>query len=269
MTARESLSPFPHNNQNNPHTTPNNNPINYSAGSSEQPEESEQPENIALPEENIEETMFSLYNAINSLNRIKPRRFSRYRVTIFGSARMQPSSPIYQGVQYLAGELTKWGCDIVTGGGPGLMEAANQGNYMADPENKTRSIGIRVNLSYEQHVNPFVEDVYFHHTFFSRLHHFVLISDAFVVVPGGIGTLLEAVTIWQLLQVGQISDRPLIMVGEMWEDLVKWTDLHMVNGETPLINPADLKIPECVDNFDQAIAILKESHHNWLKSQDS
>ena len=191
MTARESLSPFPHNHQNHPNTTP----INNSAGSSEQPENAA--ENIAIPDENIEETMFSLYNAINSLNRIKPRRFSRYRVTIFGSARMQPSSPIYQGVQYLAGELTKWGCDIVTGGGPGLMEAANQGNYMADPENKTRSIGIRVNLSYEQHVNPFVEDVYFHNTFFSRLHHFVLISDAFVVVPGGLGTLLEAVTIWQ------------------------------------------------------------------------
>lgn len=211
----------------------------------------------------VDEAVMSLWQVVNNLTRIRPQKRDRYRVAIFGSARMASHDPIYQGVQYLAGELTRWGCDIVTGGGPGLMQAANEGSVLADPDNLTQSIGIRVDLSFEQSTNPFVEHVYNHQTFFSRLHHFALISDAFVVVPGGIGTTLEALMIWQLLQVDKLDGTPLIFIGEMWTDLIRWVDKHMVQGTTPFIAPTDLHIPHCVDSFDEAIALLKQSHQQW------
>ena len=112
------------------------------------------------------------------------------------------------------------GCDIVTGGGPGLMQAANEGASEAITPEKDRSLGIRIELPFEQEVNPFVDQVFEHRTFFSRLHHFVLVSDAFVVVPGGIGTVLETFMIWQLLQVRQVQNTPLILIGKKITDWV-------------------------------------------------
>ena len=215
----------------------------------------------------IEDAVLGLWEVVNSLTSIRPPKRERYRVTIFGSARITPETEIYQGVQQLASELTRWGCDIVTGGGPGLMQAANEGSVMADPEDMTQSIGVRVNLDFEQEVNPFVEQVYQHRTFFSRLHHFVLISDAFVVVPGGIGTALEALMIWQLLQVRKLRNTPLIMVGPMWRDLVQWAETYMVNGQVPMAAAADITIPHCVEDCAEAIAILQSSHALWLDNQ--
>ena len=125
-------------------------------------------------------------------------------------------------VRDLAAELTRLGCDIVTGGGPVLMQAANEGARLAGADVNTGSVGIRVDLPFEQDVNPFVGQVFEHRTFFSRLHHFVLVSDAFVVVPGGIGTVLVTMMIWQLLQVRKLHDTPLVMAGAMWAELVEW-----------------------------------------------
>jgi predicted Rossmann-fold nucleotide-binding protein len=85
------------------------------------------------------------------------------------------------------------------------MQAANEGAALARPEAQARSVGVRVHLPFEQEINAFVGDAYAHRTFFSRLHHFVLVSDAFVVVPGGIGTVLELAMIWQLLQVRKLN----------------------------------------------------------------
>jgi hypothetical protein len=107
----------------------------------------------------------------------------------------------YDEAKRLAAELTRMGCDIITGGGPGLMQAANEGVMSLGPDATGRSIGVRVDLPFEQEVNPFVGQMYEHKTFFSRLHHFMIASDALVVVPGGIGTLLELAMVWQLLQV--------------------------------------------------------------------
>ena len=104
------------------------------------------------------------------------------------------------------------GCDIITGGGPGLMQAANEG--VETGRRKRKSLGIRVDLPFEQEVNPFVEVAFEHRTFFTRLHHFVLASDAFIVAPGGIGTVLETMMIWQLLQVQHLEHTPLILVGK-------------------------------------------------------
>jgi predicted Rossmann-fold nucleotide-binding protein len=90
--------------------------------------------------------------------------------------------------------LSDMGCDVVTGGGPGLMQAANEG-ARGQESKEPQSIGIRVDLPFEQQANPFVGQLYEHKTFFTRLHQFVLMSDAYIVAPGGIGTVLEAMMI--------------------------------------------------------------------------
>ncbi len=161
--------------------------------------------------------------------------------------------------------LSAMNCDIITGGGPGLMQAANEGARSAEG---TQSVGIRVHLPFEQKANPFVENVFEHGTFFTRLHHFVLTSDAFIVAPGGIGTVLEAMMIWQLLQVRQLSDTPLIFVGPMWKGLVEWASVHMLSPGFELASPRDIQLPRCVDNADEAVSIVRDYRARWLASQD-
>ncbi|MEB3295356.1 MAG: LOG family protein [Synechococcales bacterium] len=211
----------------------------------------------------IQDSILQLWDVVNHLTSIQPPKRSRYCVTIFGSARLQASDRLYEEVRQLASELTHLGCDIITGGGPGLMQAANEGSVSADPQNQTQSIGIRVNLDFEQHTNPYVEQVYNHRTFFSRLHHFILMSDAFVVVPGGIGTTLEALMVWQLLQVGHLADTPLIFVGDMWQTLHQWAKQSMTEGEYTLANPKDMTLPHCVDRIEEAIALIQHHHQHW------
>lgn len=211
----------------------------------------------------VQDSILRLWDVVDDLTQIRSPKHQRYRVTIFGSARLQPGDPLYEGVRHLASELTQIGCDIVTGGGPGLMQAANEGSVMADPNNQKQSIGLRVDLDFEQGANPFVEQVYHHRTFFSRLHHFALLSNAFVVVPGGIGTTLEALMVWQLLQVRKLQNTPLIMVGPMWMELMAWAKTHMVDREPRLASEIDIQTPHCVDTFEDAIAILRESYTCW------
>lgn len=215
----------------------------------------------------VKKAVLELWEVINDLTSIRSPKRERYRVTIFGSARIEKPSPIYEDVKWLASELTRMKCDIVTGGGPGLMAAANEGSVLTDPHNQTESIGIRINLDFEQETNPFVEEVFQHRTFFSRLHQFVLISNAFVVVPGGIGTTLEALMIWQLLQVRKLDNTPLIMVGPMWHDLIQWADKYMVKGDDKLANQEDINIPYCVNTVQDAIAILRDSQAQWWSSR--
>jgi len=205
----------------------------------------------------VEDALSSLWTVANKLSRLRPERRERYSVTIFGSARILPGQDLYEDVKRLAKCLSESGCDIVTGGGPGLMQAANEGSQLGDPEDKTRSIGIRVALPFEKEGNPFLEKVYTHQTFYTRLHQFVRLSNAFVVVGGGIGTTLETLLVWQLLQVRHVEDVPLILVGDMWRDLVAWGKTHMLGHEPNLANADDLDIPICLDTVDDAFALLK------------
>ena len=205
----------------------------------------------------VEDALSSLWAVANKLSRLRPARHERYSVTIFGSARILPGQVLYEEVKRLAKCLSESGCDIVTGGGPGLMQAANEGSQLGDPEDKTRSIGIRVALPFEKEGNPFLEKVYTHQTFYTRLHQFVRLSNAFVVVGGGIGTTLETLLVWQLLQVRHVEHVPLILVGDMWRDLVGWAKKHMLGHEPNLADPEDLDLPVCVDTVDEAYALLK------------
>jgi uncharacterized protein (TIGR00730 family) len=213
-------------------------------------------------------TVLELWEAVNNLTRLRPSKKERYRVTIFGSARVPRDSWVFAEVKRLARTLSEMGCDIVTGGGPGLMQAANEGAAEAGGGGRSRSMGIRVDLPFEQDVNPFVEQAFEHRTFFTRLHQFVLMSDAFVVVPGGIGTALEALMIWQLLQVRHLEDRtPLILIGKMYTELVDWARRHMLNPQFPLAGPEDMNIPVCLNTADETIAVIRRHHASWRKEQ--
>jgi predicted Rossmann-fold nucleotide-binding protein len=159
------------------------------------------------------------------------------------------------------------GCDIISGGGPGLMQAANEGAHSIGPKALKRSVGIRVELPFEQEINPFVGQAYEHRTFFSRLHHFMIISDAFVVVPGGIGTLLELSLAWQLLQVRKLYNTPLILVGKMWAELVEWGRRSMLRKGNELASEIDFTIPHCVNTIDECVALIRENRAAWLAAQ--
>lgn len=226
------------------------------------------PQTVSLADEEsvkqiLVSTIFGLWDIVNNLTRLRPSKRERYRVTIFGSARAQPGTFVYTEVRRVATALAEMGCDIITGGGPGLMQAANEGAALAKALERNRSVGIRVDLPFEQDVNPFVEQVFEHKTFFTRLHHFVLASDAFVVTPGGVGTVLELRMVWQLLQVRHVHGTPLILVGKMWADLVDWARTHLLRCQPPLANREDMAIPFCVDTADEAIALIREHHSRW------
>jgi hypothetical protein len=214
----------------------------------------------------LERAVTGLWEVVNELTRFRRTTRQNYRVTIFGSARLKASTPAYDGVKKLAAELTKMGCDIISGGGPGLMQAANEGAHLIEKA-KHRSVGIRVELPFEQEINPFVGQAYEHRTFFSRLHHFMIISDAFVVVPGGIGTLLELSLAWQLLQVRKLYNTPLIVVGKMWAELVEWGRRSMLRKGNELAGDIDFNIPHCVNTIDECVALIRENRAAWLAAQ--
>jgi uncharacterized protein (TIGR00730 family) len=218
----------------------------------------------------LTKSVLGLWETVNNLTRLRPTKRERYRVTIFGSARVDPNHWVYGTVRDVAAELTRLGCDIVTGGGPGLMQAANEGAKLAGLDGTAQqSVGIRVELPFEQDVNAFVTDAFEHKTFFTRLHHFVLVSDAFVVCPGGIGTVLETLMVWQLLQVRHLHDTPLILAGgNFWSGLLDWAKSVMLRPDVSLASPEDLKIPRLAADPTEIIRIIREHHAAWKRRQD-
>lgn len=233
-----------------------------------QPDRDGRNEAISLADEDrvkevLADAVLGLWDVVNGITRLRPSKRDRYRVTIFGSARLKPGSFGYEETKRCAAALAEMGCDIITGGGPGLMQAANEGAAAA-PE-QARSIGIRVDLPFEQEINSFVGQAFEHRTFFTRLHQFVLQSDAFIVAPGGIGTVLETLMIWQLLQVKHLQGTPLILIGKMWPGLLDWARSSMLAAEPPLASADDLGIPRCVADADEAIALIRAEHARWIK----
>jgi uncharacterized protein (TIGR00730 family) len=213
----------------------------------------------------LERAVAGLWDVVAELTWLRRSQRPNYRVSIFGSARAAPGVYPYDEVKRLAAELTLLGCDIITGGGPGLMQAANEGAISVGA--RGRSVGVRVELPFEQEVNPFVGEVYEHKTFFSRLHHFMIASDAFVVVPGGIGTLLELSMVWQLLQVRKLHRTPLVLVGKMWGELADWARTYMLRPGLPLANAEDMTIPQCVGSVGETVAIIRANREEWLRQQ--
>ncbi len=213
----------------------------------------------------LDRAIYHLWETINELEQIQPERVQHFRVSIFGSSRIRRGDPIYEEVRKLSYNLAELGVDIVTGGGPGLMEAANSGAVEGQSESHSRSFGLPIHLPTEEAANPFVDQIFRHRTFFSRLHHFVRLSSAFIVMPGGIGTCLETFMIWQLLQVKHIREHPLVLVGNMWHGLIDWMSATML--EHGLVSPPDLEKVSVVSSGDEAIPIIVETYEQWKKGK--
>jgi Predicted Rossmann fold nucleotide-binding protein len=212
----------------------------------------------------VDRVIFQLWNIIDDLERLLPAQSRWFRVTIFGSSRIARGDALFDSARDLATQLSQIGCDIITGGGPGLMEAANEGAQEGDISGKTKSYGLHIELPFEYKPNPYIDRLSSHRTFFSRLHHFVRLSHAYIVLPGGIGTSLETFMIWQLLQVGYIKDRPLVLLGEMWHGLLDWMRKEMVPHHW--VNEYELDIPQVVHSIEEAVKIMKGAKERFDRS---
>lgn len=181
----------------------------------------------------------------------------RPSVSIFGSARFCADHPYYRLAEVIGLALSDSGFSVVSGGGPGIMEAANKGAY-AGP---SPSIGLNILLPHEQHGNPYQNiSLNFRH-FFSRKVMFVKYASAYVVLPGGFGTLDELAEILTLVQTGKTRKIPIILVGrEFWAGLIDWFEATLIVAGT--IDAEDLKLVELVDNPQEVVdAIFKHYEH--------
>ncbi len=159
---------------------------------------------------------------ISTKRLVRELKRNDFRVAVFGSARIKKGNPIYDQVFHLSEMIGKRGMDIVTGGGPGLMEAASAGHKAGSKKIKSHSIGLGIKLPHEQRFNGSVEVKEEFKLFTNRLDKFMLLSNAIVIAPGGVGTLLEFFYSWQLMQVEQTCHIPIILMGSMYKDLIKW-----------------------------------------------
>jgi uncharacterized protein (TIGR00730 family) len=172
-------------------------------------------------------------------------------VTVFGSARLLPSNPSYQAAVELAKGLAKHNLAIITGGGPGIMEAANRGAASV----KGKSVGLNIELPHEQRGNRFANIPINFHYFFSRKVCFVKYSLAFVFMPGGFGTLDEFFEVLTLVQTQRIPEFPLILFGkDHWKGLIRWMKERLETSQ--LISPGDLDLFKITDDPQEVIDII-------------
>ena len=180
-----------------------------------------------------------------------------FRVAIFGSARIKPEDEIYKNTFELAQAIGKHDMDVVTGGGPGLMEAANYGHKMgSDPEFK--SIGLTIELEHENAGNKHLDIKEHFQRFAERLETFMQLSNIVVVMPGGIGTALELFYSWQLVQVGKVDRIPIILHSDAWHKIRDWVRDNLL--EDGFISPEDMDYVYCVQNNEEAIELIEEFH---------
>jgi len=174
-------------------------------------------------------------------------------VTFFGSARVRPPDPMYDNARALAAELSRRGFAIITGGGPGTMEAANMGAR----EGRGLSVGLNIELPYEQGLNEFVNLGIEFHYFFVRKTMFVKYAEAFVIFPGGFGTMDELFEALTLIQTGKIVHFPVILFGSAyWAGLRQWIrDRVLAEGK---ISAEDLELMVVTDDIQQAADIVQQ-----------
>jgi len=169
-------------------------------------------------------------------------------VTIFGSARTKPRDPYYKATVELSRQLAKHGLGVITGGGPGIMEAANKGAYFG----KSPSIGLNIQLPHEQSGNPYQDISQTFKHFFARKVMFVKFAAAYVVMPGGYGTLDELSEALTLVQTGKIPRIPIILVGsQFWVGLLDWFKTTLV--DEGMIAPEDLDLMQIIDEPEKVV----------------
>jgi TIGR00730 family protein len=174
-------------------------------------------------------------------------------VSIFGSARVRPGNKYYDLAINISKRIAEAGYGIITGGGPGIMEAGNRGANLAGGT----SVGLNIDLPFEQHDNPYIDDdksLDFDY-FFVRKVMFVKYSQGFVVMPGGFGTLDELFEAITLIQTHKIHTFPIILVGtDFWQGLIDWVKNTML--EAGNISPRDLDLMKVVDTEDEVVEII-------------
>lgn len=200
--------------------------------------------------------MSEIVNGFEKLAKIGPC------VSIFGSARTKPENKYYHLAEEIAQKLTQQGYGIITGGGPGIMEAGNKGAF----EGKGKSVGLNIELPFEQHSNPYIDkdkNIDFDY-FFIRKLMFVKYSQGFVVLPGGFGTLDELFEALTLIQTHKIGKFPIVLVGtQYWQGLLNWMEETMLMQEKN-INIEDLNIFKLVDTADEAVSVIDEFYTKYL-----
>lgn len=200
--------------------------------------------------------MAEFVNGYESMGRIGPC------VSIFGSARTKPDNPNYLLAEKIAFKISKAGYGVITGGGPGIMEAGNKGAHLGGGT----SVGLNIVLPFEQHFNPYIDrdkNLNFDY-FFVRKVMFVKYSQGFVVMPGGFGTLDELFEAITLIQTKKVARFPIILVGtSFWSGLIDWIKTVLVEKELT-VSAGDLNLFKIVDTEDEVVEIL----NNFYKRYD-
>jgi len=191
--------------------------------------------------------MAEFVDAIDTLSRINRA------VTIFGSARVKPGNPYYDKAQYLARMLVKEGFSVITGGGPGIMEAGNRGAAEAGGT----SVGMNIQLPYEQKPNPYANVSISYHYFFIRKVMFVKYAMAYVILPGGFGTMDELFEALTLIQTKRIKGFPVIMMGsDYWRGMLNWLKNTMLKED--MIDKEDLDLITIIDDPDEVVKHIQK-----------
>ena len=177
----------------------------------------------------------------------------RPAVTMFGSARVRADSPYYMLTEQIARLLSDSGFSVISGGGPGIMEAANKGAFFG----KSPSVGLNIQLPHEQKNNPYQDISQTFRHFFARKYMFVRFASAYVVMPGGFGTLDELMEALTLIQTGKGRKIPLILVGsEFWGGMIAWFRERLV--AEGMVDPEDMNLIQLIDEPEKVVeAIFK------------
>jgi uncharacterized protein (TIGR00730 family) len=172
-------------------------------------------------------------------------------VSIFGSARTPHDHPYYQLTEEIARLLSDAGFSVISGGGPGVMEAANKGAFYG----KSPSVGLNIQLPHEQHNNPYQNISQTFQHFFTRKVMFVKFASAYVVMPGGFGTLDELMEALTLVQTGKTRRMPIILVGsKFWGGMVEWFKTSLL--EEKMISPDDMDLIQVIDEPQQIVSAI-------------
>lgn len=214
---------------------------------------------LAGPQSRWQEFTFTIKTVLDLIRGFRALHFSGPCVTVFGSARFDENHEYYKLTQNLSGEIAKLGFTIMTGGGPGIMEAANRGAK----EVGGKSVGCNIVLEHEQKPNPYLDKRVNIRYFFVRKTLLIKYSYAFVVMPGGFGTLDELFEAVTLIQTKKIGKFPIILVGtEFWSGLLDWIKNVMID-KMKNANPEDLNLIKIVDTEDEVLEALDNFYKKY------
>ena len=184
-----------------------------------------------------------------------------FRVSVFGSARISENHEVYNQTYALARMLANANIDVITGGGGGVMEAANKGHKSVKSKNNVYSIGLGIKLPQEQKFNDYVEIQRKFRKFSRRLDQFMFLSNVVVVMDGGIGTCLELFYTWQLIQVQHMHSLPIILVGSKWGKLIDWVKEELLDNN--YLDQHDLDSIHVVNNNAEVMQIVLSNYKTW------